>query len=51
MCTMQGDFPASNNIQLVSNLYSEVFQFNRVDDISQLANTRIILGSMHSNIQ
>jgi len=46
MCTMQGDYPASNNIQLVSNLYSDVFQFIkqkdlRIDDISQLAHTRI----------
>ncbi len=46
MCTMQGDYPASNDIQLVSNLYSDVFQFIKqkdlpIDDISQLANARI----------
>jgi len=46
MCTMQGDYPASNDIQLVSNLYSDVFQFIKqkdlpIDDISQLAKTRI----------
>jgi TRAP transporter TAXI family solute receptor len=46
MCTMQGDYPASNDIQLVSNLYSDVFQFIKqkdlpIDDISQLTNTRI----------
>lgn len=46
MCTMQGDYPASNEIQLVSNLYTDVFQFIKqkelpVEDISQLAKTRI----------
>jgi uncharacterized protein len=46
MCTMQGDYAASNDIQLVSNLFSDVFQFIRqkdlpIDDISQLANARI----------
>lgn len=46
MCTMQGDYPASNDIQLVSNLYRDVFQFIKqkdlhLEDISQLANTRI----------
>jgi TRAP transporter TAXI family solute receptor len=46
MCTMQGDYPAANNIQLVSNLYTDVFQFIKqkelpLEDISQLAHMRI----------
>ena len=50
MCTMQGDYQAGRNTQLVSNLFMDVFQIIKqkdleIDDISELVNKRIAIST------